>query len=127
MSELGTLLAQLRGRFEAAIAQAADEKALDDVRIAYLGRSGEVTALRRGIGQLPPQERPTAGKIINEAVEAMEASLAEKRAALERGKFDAEVSQTIDVTIAPIEPDRGSIHPIRRVIDDMCAYFVRHG
>ena len=127
MSELGTRLAQLRERFEAAIAAAADEKSLDDARVAYLGRSGEVTALRRGIGQLPPQERPTAGKVINEAVEAMEAVLAGKLAELERSQYDAQISQSIDVTFPSIEPAQGSIHPIRRVIDDMCAYFVRHG
>jgi len=127
MSELGTRLAELRERFEKAIARAADEKALDDARVSYLGRSGEVTALRRGIGQLPPDERPTAGKVINEVVEAMEAALSEKLAQLERSKFDEQVSQSIDVTFPGIDPARGSIHPIRRVIDDMCAYFVRHG
>ncbi|MBV9272223.1 MAG: phenylalanine--tRNA ligase subunit alpha, partial [Candidatus Eremiobacteraeota bacterium] len=90
MSELGTRLAEIRERFEAAVAQAADEKALKDARVAYLGRSGEVTMLRRGIGQLPPQERPTAGQTINEAFEAMEASLSEKTAVLARGKLDAQ-------------------------------------
>ncbi|MBV9270128.1 MAG: phenylalanine--tRNA ligase subunit alpha, partial [Candidatus Eremiobacteraeota bacterium] len=51
----------------------------------------------------------------------------EKSTALERGKFEAQVSQTIDVTFPSIQPERGSIHPIRRVIEDMCAYFIRHG
>jgi phenylalanyl-tRNA synthetase alpha chain len=127
MSELGTKLAEMRERFESAVAGARGERELDGVRVAYLGRSGEVTALRRGIGQLPPQERPTAGKVINEAVEAMESALNERQNELEARAFDAELAESIDVTFPSAAPQRGTIHPIRRVIDEMCAYFQRHG
>lgn len=127
MSELGSKLAEMRERFESAVQSAGDERALDAVRVAYLGRSGEVTTLRRSIGQLPPQERPTAGKVINEAVEAMEAALQRRADELQASAFDAELAESIDVTFPAIAPQRGSIHPIRRTIDDMCAYFIRHG
>jgi phenylalanyl-tRNA synthetase alpha chain len=120
-------LNELRARFDAALSAAADEKALDAVRVSFLGRSGEITALRRGIGQLPPTERPNAGKIINEAVESMETALAGAQSALESRKFEGQLSQHIDVTFPSISPQVGSIHPIRRVLEDACRYFQQHG
>ncbi|MGZ3516821.1 MAG: phenylalanine--tRNA ligase subunit alpha [Vulcanimicrobiaceae bacterium] len=127
MSELGSKLSDLRERFDADVARADDTKSLDAARIAYLGRSGEVTLLRRTIGSLPPQERPTAGKVINEAVEAMEARLSDAQQRLELSAFNGELAESIDVTFPSIEPQLGSIHPIRRVMEDICAYFRRHG
>lgn len=120
-------LNEFRARFDAALAAAADEKALEAVRVTFLGRSGDITALRRSIGQLPPSERPGAGKIINEAVEAMEAALADAQARLESRAFDAALSHRIDVTFPSVVPAAGSIHPTRRVIDEACRYFRRHG
>jgi phenylalanyl-tRNA synthetase alpha chain len=84
MTELETSLASLTERFDRAVSEAVDERALDDVRVAFLGRSGEVTNVRRGIGALPAAERPSAGKVINAAVESMEARLASAFARIER-------------------------------------------
>ncbi len=127
MSDLATQLQDLRKRLREAVAQAGDERALDAVRVAFLGRNGEVTSLRRGIGQLAAAERPTAGKVINEAVEAMERDLAVATAQLENRAFDSELAQTIDVTFPAIDPPVGTIHPIRRVLRDAVAYFERRG
>ncbi|HET9096206.1 MAG TPA: phenylalanine--tRNA ligase subunit alpha, partial [Candidatus Baltobacteraceae bacterium] len=93
----------------------------------YLGRSGEITALRRGIGQLPSAERPDAGKIINRAVESMETALSGAQARIESQALEDQLSSRIDVTFPSIAPNAGSIHPVRRVIDDACRYFQRHG
>ncbi|HEY9179720.1 MAG TPA: phenylalanine--tRNA ligase subunit alpha [Candidatus Baltobacteraceae bacterium] len=120
-------LDELRTRFDAALATAADEKTLEAVRVTFLGRSGEITALRRSIGQLPPADRPDAGKIINEAVAGMEAALAAVQRSLEARAFEAQLSTRIDVTFPSIAPNSGSIHPVRRVIEDACRYFQRHG
>ncbi len=127
MSELARNLNALDERFAAALAQADDERALDAVRVAFLGRSGEVTVLRRSIGRLPAHERPGAGKEINDAALAMEARLEDARAALQRHIFDADLAQSIDVTFPAIAPVEGSLHPIRRVLNDVCAYFERRG
>jgi phenylalanyl-tRNA synthetase alpha chain len=127
MSELDTQLQALRGRFDAALAQASEAKALDDVRVAFLGRSGEVTVLRRGIGQLPPAERPGAGKVINDAVESMESALQTAAASLESREFEAALSQRIDVTFPAPASGIGSIHPLRRIIDDVARFFRSHG
>ncbi len=127
MSELAEKLEDLERRFAGAAAEAADERALDAVRVAYLGRSGEVTKLRRGIGELPPPERPDAGKVINAAVERMEHQLQRATAHLENRAFETELAQEIDVTFPSIEPAAGNLHPVRRVLRDACAYFERHG
>ena len=127
MSTLAEQLRELHDRFEAALSHAGDAETLDEVRIRYLGRSGEVTALRRGIGQLPLDERPSAGKFINEVVERMEEQIAAAESAREMRRFQAELHHRIDVTFPSIEPATGSIHPIRQVMNEISAYFERHG
>lgn len=124
---LTSTLDDLQARFAAACAQARDERELDAVRVAYLGRSGEVTNVRRSIGQLPADERPAAGKTINDAVERMEAVLAAEQQRLEARAFEAELQQRVDVTFPAIDPQVGTIHPIRRILNDVCAYFERLG
>jgi phenylalanyl-tRNA synthetase alpha chain len=127
MTELGNQLAEVRQRFAAAADAAADEPALENVRVAYLGRSGEVTKVRRAIGGLPVPERPEAGKIINEAVAAMERLLEDAHERLLSRRFEAELATSIDVTFPSVRQPAGSIHPVRRIIEQSCAYFVRHG
>ena len=127
MSELASTLEDLRQRFQAELDACSEERSLDAARVAYLGRNGEVTQLRRAIGALPPAERPTAGKVINDAVEAMEATLADVRARFESRAFESDLAQSIDVTFPAIPSPRGSINPVRRIVEDTCAYFRRHG
>jgi phenylalanyl-tRNA synthetase alpha chain len=127
MTDLAENLRELQQRFADAADDVRDEQALENVRIAYLGRNGEVTKVRRTIGTLPPRERPEAGKAINDAVAAMEARLEEVRARLESRSFESELAASIDVTFPAIPPGAGSIHPVRRIIAESCAYFARHG
>ncbi len=127
MTELEGRLDDVQRRFAVAVDGAAGEEALESVRIAYLGRSGEVTTVRRAIGMLPAAQRPQAGKIINDAVAAMERQLAAAHGALEARSFDAELAASIDVTFPATYRPSGSIHPVRRIVEDCCAYFVRHG
>lgn len=120
-------LAALRRRFEEAVRKAHDERALEEVRVAYLGRSGEITAVRRSIGRLPAAQRPSAGQTINEAVRSMERVLVEQRNALRAHVLERKLGERIDVTFPAIPAGIGSIHPVRRVLEDACAYFERHG
>lgn len=127
MTELSEGLHELQQRFSADLDAADSEEALENVRIGYLGRNGAVTRARRTIGTLPPAERPDAGKRINAAVAAMEARLQAAQTALQSRALDAELSSSIDVTFPAIPPAVGSIHPVRRIIEDSCDYFIRHG
>jgi phenylalanyl-tRNA synthetase alpha chain len=127
MSELAGKLDDLHRRFGAAVATAGDTRALDAVRVEFLGRSGEVTVLRRDIGSLPAQDRPAAGKAINDVVAAMEEKLEQARARIEQRAVEDELAQTVDVTFPAIVPLMGTINPVRRIIEDVSAYFGSHG
>ena len=127
MSELEANLASLTARFERAVADAPDARALDEVRVAFLGRSGEVTGVRRSIGTLPPPERPGAGKVINAAVESMEAQLTGALARVERAALERSLGDTIDVTFPGPPAHLGALHPVRHVAIDVARYFTRHG
>jgi phenylalanyl-tRNA synthetase alpha chain len=127
MTDLATTLAALEDRLTAELAGAADERTLEELRVRFLGRSGEVTAIRRGIGALPPDQRPNAGKVINAAVERMEAALALAAHRLGSAQLEAQLSETIDVTLPGPPAGLGSIHPIRRVMQDVGRYFTRLG
>jgi phenylalanyl-tRNA synthetase alpha chain len=117
----------LAARFDEALAKAADERALDEVRVTFLGRSGQITAVRRGIGALPPAQRPDAGKVINAAVAALEAKLAAALARLEAAALEKTLGDEIDVSY-PGPPARiGTVHPIRLVLAEIARYFTRHG
>ena len=109
------------------MANASDARALDEVRVHFLGRSGEVTAVRRAIGTLPPAERPNAGKVINAAVEALEAKLAQSLARVKAAALARSLEDRIDVTFPGPPTTIGAIHPVRRVTNEVARYFTRHG
>jgi phenylalanyl-tRNA synthetase alpha chain len=127
MSDLDATLTSLATRFDAAVREARDAHALEEVRVAFLGRSGEVTAVRRAIGSLPPAERPEAGKIINARVAAMEARLAAAFEDVERAGLARALGEGIDVTFPGPQPLLGALHPVRRAGLDVARYFKRHG
>ena len=109
------------------MADARDDASLENVRVRFLGRSGEITNVRRSIGTLPPPERPEAGKTINAAVADLEASLADAARALASRELERALQTTIDVTFPGGTPNTGSLHPIRRAMEDACGYFERRG
>jgi len=110
-----------------ALATATDAAAVELVRVAFLGRSGELTAVRRSIGTLPPAERPAAGKTINEAALRFEARVDEALQQCERRALEARLEHAIDVTFPAPAARTGSLHPIRRAMEDACGYFERRG
>ncbi len=127
MDSLDSTLAELSARFDAALAAASGARALDEVRVAFLGRSGALTAVRRGIGALPPADRPGAGKLINAAAESMEAKLLSAQARAERAALERSLEDTIDVTFPGPAANIGAIHPVRGVAIEVARYFTRHG
>ena len=117
---------QLRTELSAAIAAAGDEPALDQVRVAALGKKGSVSALLASLGGMAPEERKTAGPAINglkaEIAGLIEARGAELRAEALEARLKAE---TVDVTL-PLQPGpaaRGRIHPVSQTIDEITAIF----
>jgi phenylalanyl-tRNA synthetase alpha chain len=117
----------LAERLRAQLSEAHSEPDVENLRVAFLGRSGEINTIRRSIGTLPPAERPGAGKLINERVESLEALVTGALARVRGGALDAELARSIDVTFPAIPPRTGSLHPIRRTMQDAIRYFERRG
>lgn len=106
------------------IAQTADLRALDDIRVAILGKSGTLTSILKSLGTLDPDARRALGAAVNEAKTSLTQALDDKRAALQAAALDAKLAQErIDISL-PARPDaQGSIHPISRTIEELTAIF----
>ena len=95
-------LAALRAETEAAIAAAADPRALDAVRVAVLGKSGSLTALLKGLGAVAPEARKERGAALNQVKSAIEAALEAQRAVVEARALDARLAaERMDVSLPP--------------------------
>ena len=126
MPTLDETIADLRTQLMGSLAAAADEQAVEAVRVAALGKKGSVSALLATLGGMAPEERKAAGPLINglksEVAAAVEARGAELRAAALEARLKAEtVDVTLPVRAAPLS--LGRIHPVSQVIDEITAIF----
>lgn len=111
-----------------AIIEASGEDALLDIRVRYLGRKGELTALMKGLGGLAPEERPVVGQLVNTIRDELETSLENGLlSARERAKSARLQSERIDVTLPGRRLVRGTKHPITLVIEEVCDIFAGLG
>ncbi|MCL4079253.1 phenylalanine--tRNA ligase subunit alpha [Coriobacteriia bacterium Es71-Z0120] len=110
------------------IATANDLETLEAVRVAYLGKKGELTAVLRGLGELPAEQRPAVGKVSNEARDAIEQALLERRAVLEREALERRIAaEAIDVTLPGRRRPLGHQHIIHQIVDEIVDVFVGLG
>jgi phenylalanyl-tRNA synthetase alpha chain len=115
-------------RFEADIAAAADLAALETVRVAALGKSGEVTALLKTLGGMSPEQRQSEGPRIQALREAVTAALAEKKDKLESAELDRRLAtERVDLSLPADDWPRGSIHPVSQVMDELTEIFADLG
>jgi phenylalanyl-tRNA synthetase alpha chain len=128
VTDLSRELEALRDEVLAAVAAAPDVAALADLEVDVLGRKGRLGAVLRGIGGLPPAERPQVGAVANAVREAVEAALAERGTALRAMELEARfLTETVDVT-APGRPfRRGSLHPIVETAGRIAEIFGQFG
>jgi phenylalanyl-tRNA synthetase alpha chain len=118
----------LRAKYLAAIAAAEDEAALEAVRLAALGKKGEVSLAMRGLGAMSPEERQTAGPALNALKDEVTAALAAARAALGDAALEARLAtEWLDVTLPARPAARGTIHPVSQVMEEMTAIFADLG
>ncbi len=118
----------LRDKYLAAIAVAADESALEDVRLAAMGKQGEVALRMRELGKMSPEERMVAGPALNALKDEITSALAAKKVALADAALDERLrGEWLDVTL-PARPRRqGTIHPISQVTEEVTAIFADMG
>ncbi len=107
---------------------ASDLAALEDVRIALLGKQGSVSALLKTLGAMTPEQRQIEGPRINGLREAVSGALAERKAALEAAALDARLAtERFDMTLSAPETPRGSVHPVSQVLDELSEIFADMG
>ncbi len=111
-----------------AIQGASDLAALEDVRIALLGKQGSVSALLKSLGQMTPEQRQVEGPRINGLREVATGAIAAKKAALEAAALDARLAtERFDMTLPAPELPRGSVHPVSQVLDELSEIFADMG
>ena len=103
-------------------------KELNDLRVKYLGRKGELTGLLRGMGSLSPEERPKMGALVNSAKQEVENEIQEKEKELAEKELQEKLEkEEIDITLPSQKIKRGSKHPLNRVIEEVEDLFVSMG
>ncbi|MBQ2617916.1 MAG: phenylalanine--tRNA ligase subunit alpha [Oscillospiraceae bacterium] len=122
------LLRELRGRALSAIEKAENAEALEALRVQYLGKKGELTAVLKQMGKLSAEERPVMGQLANELRSAVEKTLEQRRTALAEALLQRRLrDEAVDVTI-PGEPHRmGHRHPMYAVLDEIKQIFIGMG
>jgi phenylalanyl-tRNA synthetase alpha chain len=127
-SNLEDQLLALRQEAEAAVASADTLERLEELRVNYLGKKGQLGALLRSMGEMRGEERPKIGAIANTVKEALQNSLDQQRAALESAQIQAQLeAETLDVTMPGIYRPQGRIHPLNGIIDQALDIFVGMG
>lgn len=110
------------------IQSATSLKALNDVRVAYLGKKGPITEVLRGMGKLSEEERPKMGALVNVVREAISSKIAEKQTALEAAVINAKLaSEKIDVTLPGRPVKQGNHHPLTKIIEEIEDLFIGMG
>ncbi len=124
MSDLDTL----RQQALADIAQAASPDALEQLRVALLGKSGRITAQLKALGSLPADQRKAAGEAINQLRDAVTDALNARRAVLDADALQARLAaETIDVTLPGRAAGSGGLHPVSRTLERIAGIFGQLG
>lgn len=116
-----------RGEMLAKIEQSSSLTELENLRVAYLGRSGEVTEMLKSVGKLPAGERAAAGQQANALRVELEAALAARSAQLSAAAVDTELAVPIDVTAPGTAAKLGHRHPVSVVLDELVDLFWQMG
>ncbi len=112
----------------AEVEQAGDIRALDDVRVKYLGKKGEISVLMKGLGKLSAEERPQAGAVINEGKQKVQDAIAGRKSAMEEAALNQQLaSETVDVTLPGRGELPGGLHPVNRMRRRIEDFFLRLG
>lgn len=100
------------------IDQASDLKALDDIRVDYLGKKGKITDMMKMMGSLSPEEKPAFGQAVNDAKQAIQQKLTERIDGLKSSELEAKlIAEKIDVTLPGRTQENGGLHPVTRTIE----------
>ncbi|MFO7705391.1 MAG: phenylalanine--tRNA ligase subunit alpha [Halopseudomonas sp.] len=111
-----------------AIEQAADVNALEQIRVQYLGKKGELTQVMKTLGNIPNEERPKVGAMVNEAKEKVSGELNARKNTMEAAALDQKLAaERIDVTLPGRGQVSGGLHPVTRTMERIEQIFAHVG
>lgn len=121
-------LEAIRQKAEDELKKVAEIRSLDDIRVRYLGKKGELTAILKQMGKLSPEERPVMGQFANEVRSMIENAVDEKMKELKsKAKEERLKSETLDVTMPGKAQPEGHRHPLSIVMDEVKDIFIGMG
>ena len=121
-------LAKIRAEALAAFESVQDAARLDELRVKYLGKKGELTAVLKMMGKLSPEERPVMGQLANDVRAALEQALEERGTALEAAALEQRLKdEALDVTIPGEAVTLGRQHPMNIALDELLDIFIGMG
>jgi phenylalanyl-tRNA synthetase alpha chain len=127
MAELASQLQALEDITAAAreaVAEAKDNRALDDVRVEYLGKKGKITAYLKQLGNVGVEERPVIGKSVNLAKQEVTGLVEQRGKALSQAAMEAALkAETVDVSLPGRSSEVGGLHPVTRTLQRIERYF----
>ena len=110
------------------VASSRNETEIEAIRVKYLGKKGELTAILKQMGSLSPEERPKMGALVNEAKQELEELISVKKNELKSAEQQKKLAEeTIDITLPHKEIKPGKLHPLNTVLDDMINIFQSMG
>ena len=118
----------LRNEILNSITQAGDLDALEQLRIAELGKKGRISGLMKSLGGMTPEERQTAGPALNGLKNDVADAIQAAKDMREEAALDARLQQeTIDITLPVLPEGKGTLHPISQVLDEITEIFAEMG
>ncbi len=121
-------LMALKAAAQEAIAAAATLDDLEQLRVGYLGKKGQLSKVLGGMGKLSAEDRPRIGALANEVKDLIQGQLEQSKTALETAKLEAQLAtETLDVTMPGVFWPQGRVHPINSIIDRIVDIFVGLG
>lgn len=121
-------LAQIKAAVEAALSTANSMEALEEIRIKYMGKKGELTAVLKGMGKLSAEERPIIGALANEIRQKLETEIEERKSAILAAEEEKKLrEEVIDVTMPGKKSGEGKLHPLTQVMNELKEIFMGMG
>jgi len=123
MSNLAPEIGEAKDKYAALIAAADDLRALDDIRVAALGKKGEISAMMQGLGKMSLEDKKIMGPALNGLKTEIAALVEARKTALEDSALDAALaSETMDMSL-PVGRASGTLHPVQQVMEEMAVIF----
>lgn len=121
-------LSQIEVLAKQQLAEASDAKAVEELRVKFLGKKGEITAILKQMGQLSAEERPVIGQLANKVRADIEEAITERAASIKASEQERLIKEeTLDVTMPGKAPKIGRLHPLNKTLEEVEEIFLGMG